>query len=203
MTAEATAPRSLLRRMYDWCIDAAHKPHAMWTLGIISFAESSFFPVPPDIMLIPMSLARPARAYAMALWCTIASVAGGMVGYAIGALLYDSVGAWLINLYGYGNKVEAFRAAYAEWGAWIILLKGLTPIPYKVVTITSGFAAYNFGLFVLFSIITRGARFFLLAFLLHRYGEHAREIIEKRLGFWVTIGAVVIIGGIVAALYLL
>ena len=202
MTVDATAPRSLLRRMYDWCIEAAHKPHAMWTLGAISFAESSFFPVPPDVMLIPMSLARPARAYAMALWCTIASVAGGIVGYAIGALLYDSVGAWLINLYGYGNKVEAFRAAYAEWGAWIILIKGLTPIPYKVVTITSGFAAYNIWLFILFSVITRGARFFLLAFLLHRYGEQAREIIEKRLGFWVTVAGVVVIGGIVAAVYL-
>ncbi|MCK9907981.1 DedA family protein [Microbacteriaceae bacterium K1510] len=203
MTVDATAPRSLLRRMYDWCIDAAHKPHAMWTLGAISFAESSFFPVPPDIMLIPMSLARPQRAYVMALWCTIASVVGGLVGYAIGAVLYDSIGLWLINLYGYANKVEAFRTAYAEWGAWIILLKGLTPIPYKVVTITSGFAAYNIWLFVLFSVITRGARFFILAFLLHRYGEQAREIIEKRLGFWVTIGAVIIIGGIVAAVYLI
>jgi membrane protein YqaA with SNARE-associated domain len=203
MTAEATAPRSLLRRMYDWCIDAADKPHAMWTLGAISFAESSFFPVPPDVMLIPMSLARPQRAYVMALWCTVASVVGGLVGYSIGALLYDSVGTWLINLYGYGSKVEAFREAYAQWGAWIILLKGLTPIPYKVVTITSGFAAYNIWLFVLFSIITRGARFFILAFLLHRYGEHAREIIEKRLGFWVTIGAIVVIGGILAAVYLL
>lgn len=199
MTVDATAPRSPLRRMYDWAIDAAHKPHAMWTLGAISFAESSFFPVPPDVMLIPMSLARPQRAYVMALWCTIASVVGGLVGYAIGALLYDSVGLWLINLYGYANKVDAFRAAYAEWGAWIILLKGLTPIPYKVVTITSGFAAYNIWLFVLFSVITRGARFFILAFLLHRYGEQAREIIEKRLGFWVLIGAAVIIGGIVAA----
>jgi membrane protein YqaA with SNARE-associated domain len=203
MTAEATAPRSLLRRMYDWCIDAADKPHAMWTLGAISFAESSFFPVPPDVMLIPMSLARPQRAYVMALWCTVASVVGGLVGYSIGALLYDSVGTWLINLYGYGSKVEAFREAYAQWGAWIILLKGLTPIPYKVVTITSGFAAYNIWLFVLFSVITRGARFFILAFLLHRYGEHAREIIEKRLGFWVTIGAIVVIGGILAAVYLL
>lgn len=203
MTVEATAPRSLLRRMYDWCIEAAHKPHAMWTLGAISFAESSFFPVPPDVMLIPMSLARPARAYVMAAWCTVASVLGGIVGYAIGALLYDSVGAWLIKLYGYGDKVEAFRIAYAQWGAWIILLKGLTPIPYKVVTITSGFAAYNIWLFILFSVITRGARFFILAFLLHRYGEHAREIIEKRLGFWVTIGAIVVIGGIVAAVYLL
>lgn len=203
MTADATAPRSLLRRMYDWCIDAAHKPHAMWTLGAISFAESSFFPVPPDVMLIPMSLAQPARAYAMALWCTIASVAGGIVGYAIGALLYDLVGAWIIQFYGGGDKVEAFRAAYAQWGAAIILLKGFTPIPFKFVTITSGFAGYNFALFVLFSIITRGGRFFLLAFLLHRYGEQARHIIEKRLGLWVTVGAAILVLGIVGALYLM
>ena len=201
MTFEAAAPRSLLRRLYDWCIDAAHKPHAMWMLGAIAFAESSFFPVPPDVMLIPMSLARPQRAYVMALWCTVASVSGGLLGYAIGALLYDSVGAWLIHLYGYGNKVEAFRTAYAQWGAWIILLKGLTPIPYKIVTITSGFANYNLGLFIVFSIIARGTRFFVLAFLLHRYGEQARHFIEKRLGLWVTLGAAVVV--IVAALYLI
>ncbi len=203
MTFEAAAPRSLLRRLYDWCIDAAHKPHAMWMLGAIAFAESSFFPVPPDVMLIPMSLARPQRAYVMALWCTVASVAGGLAGYAIGAVLYDSVGQWLIHLYGYGNKVEAFRAAYAQWGAWIILLKGLTPIPYKIVTITSGFANYNLGLFIVFSIIARGTRFFVLAFLLHRYGEQARHFIEKRLGLWVTLGAAVVVIGIVAAVYLI
>ena len=113
------------------------------------------------------------------------SVAGGLLGYAIGALLYDSVGAWLIQLYHYGDKVETFRAAYAQWGAWIILLKGLTPIPYKIVTITSGFAGYNLALFIVFSIIARATRFFVLAFLLHRYGEQARHIIEKRLGLWV------------------
>src|SRR4029078_6293827 len=137
----------------------------------VSFAESSFFPVPPDVMLIPMALARPERAYVMAFWCTVTSVAGGILGYAIGALLYDSVGLWLIQLYGYGDKVEAFREAYAQWGAWIILWKGLTPIPSKIVTITSGFAGYTLGFFILFSIITRGARCFVLAFLLHRYGE--------------------------------
>lgn len=193
----------MLKRIYDWCIDAAHKPYALWIMAGVAFAESSFFPVPPDVMLIPMALARPQRAYVMALWCTIASVLGGLGGYAIGALLYDSVGHWLIQLYGYGDKVEAFRAAYAQWGAWIILLKGLTPIPYKIVTITSGFAAYNLGLFIVFSIIARGTRFFLLAFLLHRYGERARHIIEKRLGLWVTLGAAVIVIGIVAALYLI
>jgi membrane protein YqaA with SNARE-associated domain len=172
-------------------------------MGAVAFAESSFFPVPPDIMLIPMALARPERAYIMAAWCTVASVIGGMAGYAIGALLYDSVGAWLIHLYGYGDKVETFRAAYAQWGAWIILLKGLTPIPYKIVTITSGFAGYNFPLFVGFSIIARGIRFFVLAFLLHRYGEQARHIIEKRLGLWVTLVAALVVIGIVIALYLI
>jgi membrane protein YqaA with SNARE-associated domain len=154
-------------------------------------------------MLIPMALARPERAYVMAAWCTAASVAGGILGYAVGSLLYDSLGVWLIHLYGYGDKVETFRAAYAQWGAWIILLKGLTPIPYKIVTITSGFAGYNFGLFVVFSIIARAVRFFAIAFLLHRYGDQARHMIEKRLGLWVTLGAAVVVIGLVAAVYLI
>ncbi len=125
----------MLRRIYDWCIDAADKPYALWILAAVSFAESSFFPVPPDIMLLPMSLAQPKRAWWFAAVCTIASVAGGVLGYAIGALLYDSLGHWLITLYGLTDKVETFRASYAEWGAVIILVKGLTPIPYKLVTI--------------------------------------------------------------------
>jgi membrane protein YqaA with SNARE-associated domain len=152
-------------------------------------------------MLIPMSLARPDKAYYYALVCTLTSVAGGVFGYFIGAVLYDSLGLWLIQLYGYGDKVETFREAYAQWGAWIILIKGLTPIPYKIVTIASGFAGYNLLMFILLSLIARGGRFFLLAFLLHRYGPQARVIIEERLGFWVTIGTIGLIGGIVAALY--
>ncbi|MGE0565494.1 MAG: YqaA family protein [Pseudolabrys sp.] len=193
----------MLHRMYAWCMAAAGKRHAVWTMGAVSFAESSVFPIPPDVMLIPMSLARPDRAYALAAWCTLTSVAGGIVGYAIGALLYDSVGQWLIHIYGYGDKVDTFRSAYAEWGAWIILLKGLTPIPYKVVTITSGFAGYNLGLFILFSVIARAMRFFLLAFLLHRYGQKARAIIERRLGLWVALGAFVVVGGLIASAYLI
>jgi membrane protein YqaA with SNARE-associated domain len=192
----------MLRSLYAWCIDAAGKPHAAWILGAVSFVESSFFPVPPDIMLIPMSLARPDRAWRFAAICTLTSVAGGVLGYLIGAVLYDSVGLWLIRLYGYGDKIDAFREAYVHYGAWIILLKGLTPIPYKIVTIASGFAGYNFGLFVLLSLLTRGARFFAEAFLLKRYGPQARVIIEKRLGFWVTISALVLVAGVVAALYL-
>lgn len=192
----------MLRRLYDYFIAAADKPHALWTMGAISFAESSVFPIPPDVMLIPMSLAHPRRAWYFATVCTVTSVAGGLLGYAIGALLYDSVGQWLINLYGYADKVEAFRAAYAQYGAWIILLKGLTPIPYKIVTLTSGFADYNLFLFVFFSIIARAMRFFMLAFLLNRYGMQAREIIEKRLGLWVTLGATVVFGGLVVSVYL-
>src|SRR5271169_5822670 len=192
----------MLRRLYDWCVDAAGKPHASWILGCVSFAESSFFPAPPDTMLIPMSLARPDRAWFFATVCTLTSVAGGVLGYVIGAYLYDSVGHWLISLYGYGDKVEAFREAYARWGTWIILLKGVTPIPYKIVTITSGFAGYSLGLFILFSIVARGTRFFLAAFLISRYGPQAREIIEKRLGFWFGISVAVLLAGIIAAVYL-
>jgi membrane protein YqaA with SNARE-associated domain len=191
--------RAMLRRIYDWCVAAADKPYALWVLGAVSFAESSFFPVPPDIMLLPMSRARPRRALLFATWCTIASVAGGMLGYAIGAVLYDSVGHWLISLYGLGDKVEAFRAGYAEWGAWIILLKGLTPIPYKLVTITSGFAGYNIWLFVLCSIVARGGRFFAVAVLLNRYGDPIRAEIEKRLGLWVAVLVLVLVLGFVVA----
>jgi len=192
----------MLRRLYDWCVAAADKPYAAWLMGALAFAESSVFPIPPDVMLIPMSLARPQRAFAFATLCTLTSVAGGLLGYAIGALLYDSVGQWLIHLYGYGNKVEVFREQYARWGTWIIILKGLTPIPYKVVTITAGFAGFSIGLFVICSIIARGMRFYLVAFLLNRYGDRARAIIEERLTFWVTTGAVVLVAGAIAVVYL-
>jgi membrane protein YqaA with SNARE-associated domain len=192
----------MLRRAYDWCIAAADKPYAFWLMGFVSFAESSIFPIPPDTMLIPMSLARPERAWSYATLCTLTSVAGGLLGYVIGAYLYDTVGHWLIQLYGYGDKVEAFREAYARYGTWIILLKGLTPIPYKIVTITSGFAGFNLGLFILCSFIARGMRFYFTAFLLNRYGFQARKIIEERLGFWFAVSVGVLLIGIVAAIYL-
>jgi membrane protein YqaA with SNARE-associated domain len=192
----------MLRKVYDWCIAAAYKPYALWLMGLVSFAESSVFPVPPDTMLIPMSLARPEKAWSYATVCTLTSVAGGVLGYVIGAYLYDTVGHWLIALYGYGDKVEAFREAYARWGTAIILVKGLTPIPYKIVTITSGFAGYNIWLFILCSFVARGMRFYVTAFLLNRYGTQARKIIEDRLGFWFTVSVGVLVVGIVAALYL-
>jgi len=191
----------MLRRLYRWVLSLAERPSAPKALVAISFAESSFFPIPPDVMLIPMCLARPKHAFWYATICTIASVLGGLLGYAIGYLLYDTIGQFLIQLYGYGEQAEEFRAAYAEWGHWIILIKGLTPIPYKIVTITSGFAAYDLFWFTVLSVVTRGARFFIVATLLHFFGEPAREFIERRLE-WVTLGALVLlVGGFVAAYY--
>ncbi len=154
-------------------------------------------------MLLPMSLAQPKRAWWFAAICTVASVTGGLLGYAIGALLYDSLGHWLITLYGLSDKVDAFRASYAEWGAVIILVKGLTPIPYKLVTITSGFAGYNIGLFILCSIVARGGRFFVVAILLNRYGDVIRAELEKRLGLWVALGAAVLVLGFYIAFRLI
>ncbi len=191
----------MLRRFYSWMMHLAEGPHALLALILVSFAESSFFPLPPDTLLIPMVLAQRRRAFVLALWCTAASVVGGMFGYAIGSLLYDSLGKWIVSAYGYGQSVETFRETYAAWGAWIILLKGLTPIPYKLVTIASGFAGYNFGLFVLLSVITRGLRFFLVAGLLHFYGEPIRGFLERRLEAVALATVAVIISGFVIVKY--
>ncbi len=193
----------MLRSLYNWTMSFAAHRNATWAMAAVSFTESSFFPIPPDVLLVPMVLADRKRAWRLAGICTLFSVLGGIFGYAIGALLYDTVGVWLMNLYGYTGKLEQFRQAYAEWGAWIILIKGLTPIPYKIVTIASGFAAYDFGWFVVLSLITRAARFYIVAALLYYYGEPVRSFIDKRLEL-VTLGmAVIIVGGFVIARYVI
>lgn len=191
----------MFRRLYDWTMTLAAQPRATWALGGISFAESSFFPIPPDIILIPMSLARPRRAWWYAFVCTLTSVAGGLFGYAIGALLYDSVGKWLIELYGMNEGVESFRQAYAQYGHWIILIKGVTPIPYKLVTITSGFAGYDLAWFTVLSLITRGARFALLAGVLNVFGDPIRRLLERHFGLAMTLVLVAIVGGFAIASY--
>jgi membrane protein YqaA with SNARE-associated domain len=192
----------LVRRFYNWTMHHALGPYAWLTLSLVSFTESSFFPIPGDIFLIPMALADRKRAFFLAGICTIASVLGGILGYAIGAWLYDSVGHWLISIYGYGDKVEAFRALYAKYGAWIIVIKGLTPIPYKIVTIASGFSGYDFGAFVLLSVVTRGARFYLLATLIYFYGERVREFLEKRLELALALFLIVLVLGFLVVRYL-
>lgn len=180
----------MFRGLYNWTLRVARHRHAIPGMAGVSFAESSFFPIPPDVMLVPMILARRDQAYLIATVCTVASVAGGVFGYAIGYFLYDSLGVWLINLYGMHDGAAEFRTWYAEWGAAIILVKGLTPIPFKLVTIASGLAGFNFGLFVLTAAITRGVRFFAIAFLLKRYGAPIEAFIEERLTLvsWVLLG---------------
>jgi membrane protein YqaA with SNARE-associated domain len=193
----------MMQRAYSWMMrTAAHEkaPHALFW---IAFAESSIFPIPPDVMLIPMVLARPARAWLYAAICTVGSVAGGIVGYAIGYFLYETLGQWLINAYGLGAQADAYRGAYNEWGLWIILIKGLTPIPYKLVTIASGAAAFNFWIFVAASIVTRAARFFLVAALLYWFGPSIREFIERRLTFVTTAFVVLLVGGFAVIKYVL
>ena len=187
----------MFRPLYDWTLRLAHHRHAVRSMAAVSFAESSIFPIPPDVMLVPMILARREQAYWIATVCTIASVAGGMLGYGIGYFLYDTVGLWLVNLYGAHDAIGEFRAWYDHYGAWVILIKGLTPIPFKIVTIASGFFEYNFPLFVILALITRGARFFLIAWLLKRYGERMQGFIEKRLNLIGTIFTVLLVGGFV------
>jgi membrane protein YqaA with SNARE-associated domain len=174
----------MFQRLYHWTLSLAESRHAPWALVVIAFAESSFFPIPPDVILVPMSLARPRRAWFYAALCTLGSVAGAALGYAIGALLFDTVGQWLISLYGYAPKMDTIRQFYADWGAAFILVKGLTPIPFKLVTIVSGVLGYNFALFILLALITRGARFFVLAALLNNFGEPIKALLEKNFGLF-------------------
>jgi membrane protein YqaA with SNARE-associated domain len=192
----------MIRRLYDWTMDLASRPHALRALGVVSFAESSFFPIPPDAMIIPMVLARPDKAWQIALVATVTSVLGGIAGYAIGFYLYETLGQWVISAYGYGEQFEAYRAAYNEWGLWIILIKGLTPIPYKLVTIASGAAAFDFWVFAAASILTRGARFYLVAALLKYFGPPIRDFVERRLTLVTTIFVVGLVGGFVVVKYL-
>jgi membrane protein YqaA with SNARE-associated domain len=184
--------RNMFQKLYRWTLSLAKSRHAPLALGAIAFAESSFFPVPPDVILIPMSIARPKSAWVYALICTVGSVAGGLLGYAIGALLFETVGKWLIEFYHLGARFEELRLSSQQWFWAVILLKGLTPIPFKLVTITSGLLAYSLPIFIILSIITRGARFFALALLLQRYGEPINRLLDKYFA-WFLIGLVLIV----------
>jgi membrane protein YqaA with SNARE-associated domain len=188
----------MFRSLYDWVLRMAAHRHAMRYMGAVSFAESSFFPIPPDVMLVPMMLARRDKIWTIALICTLSSVAGGMLGYAIGYFLYDTLGQWLIGVYGLQKGATEFHDWYAKWGAAIILVKGLTPIPFKLVTIASGLAKFNFGIFVATALVTRGARFFLIAALINRFGAPIQDFIEKRLNLVATAFLVLLVAGFAA-----
>lgn len=188
----------MLRKTYDWTMRLAATPHALWALAAISFIESSVFPIPPDILLIPMVLARPRQAWLIAGVCTVSSVLGGFAGYAIGLFLFEVLGRPILDFYGYLDRFTAFQELYNAWGAWIVAAGGATPIPYKVITIASGVTQLDPWVFGIASVLSRGARFFLVAALLWAWGEPMRAFIERRLGLLVTLGFVLLLSGFLA-----
>lgn len=192
----------MLKRLYDWLIRLAAGRHALTTMAAISFVESSFFPLPPDILLIPMALAQPKRAWWFATICTLASVAGGFLGYAIGYFLFDAIGRPVLEFYGAMGRYAALKQAFDEWGAWIIILKGMTPIPYKLVTIASGVAQFDLATFAVASLVSRSLRFYLLAALLWAFGDRVRDFIERRLMLVTTAFAAILVGGFFILRYL-
>jgi len=192
----------MLRSLYDWTLHKAEHPHALWFLAAISFAESSFFPIPPDVLLIPMVLAAPTRAWRIALVCSIASVFGGLFGYYIGYALFETMGQPIIDLYGMQEKFLWFQSKYNEFGAWIVSIAGFTPIPYKVFTIASGLSHLDLTTFIVASTLSRAARFFLVAALLRRYGEPIRTFIEKRLGMLTLVFFGLLFGSFLALKYI-
>ena len=191
----------MLRGLYDWTISLAGRRDALWALAVVSFVESSVFPIPPDVLMIPMIIAAPRRAFLIATVATVSSVVGGMVGYALGAFFYESVGQPVLSFYGYTDRFDEFRSAYNEWGAWAVLIAGVTPFPYKVITILSGVTGLDFAVFSVASVLARAARFFLVAALLWKFGPPIRAFIEERLALVTTAFVVLLVGGFVVARY--
>lgn len=193
----------MLRRLYDWVMSLAATRHAERALAAISFIESSIFPIPPDVLLIPMVIAERAKWLRIALVCTVASVLGAFLGYAIGALFFDLVGRPILEIYGKADAFAELTARYNAWGGWAVLFAAMTPFPYKVLTIFSGVTGLNLVTFTVVSIIGRGARFFLVAWLLNRYGAPIKGFIENNLGMLFTLFMVLLVGGFVVLRYLM
>ena len=191
----------MLRKLYDKVMDLADHPKALWILAIMSFTESSFFPIPPDVLLIPMVLAAPTRAWRIALVCSVSSLLGGIFGYMIGAYFFDLIGQPIVDFYHLQAQFEKFQTLYNEYGAIIVGVAGFSPIPYKVFTIASGVTNLDLTTFIVTSAISRSARFFLVAVLLWKFGEPIREFIEKRLGILTFLFCVFLVGAFVLLKY--
>lgn len=192
----------MIRPLYNWTLRWADTPYALWALAIVAFLESSVFPIPPDILIIPMVLARPSRAWLIAGVAMLASVLGGMMGYWIGATLFDSVGRPVLEFYGKTDYFADFSVRYNQWGAWAVLMAGITPFPYKVITILSGSTGLSLPVFIVSSILARGFRFFVVAALLWRFGAPIRDFLERRLGIVFTVFVVLLIGSFYLVRYL-
>ena len=189
-------------RCYNYMIDWASRETALYWLFVVAFIESSFFPIPPDIMLIPMVLATPKKAWKIAGVATVASVLGGYFGYIIGVYFFDLIARPLLSFYGYLQQFETFQSYYHEWGAWIVFGAGITPFPYKVITIASGVVGLNIWVFGIASVIARGMRFFLVAWLLKKYGHSMKVFIEKNLGMLSVVFLILLLGGFAAIKFL-
>ncbi len=197
-----TGKRIMIRRLYNWTLALADSPYALWALAFVAFLESSVFPIPPDIIMIPMILARPSRAFLIAAVALVASVTGALLGYYIGASLFDVVGKPMLEFYGKTDAAEQFNQRFQDWGAWAVLIAGVTPFPFKVITIMSGWTGLNLGVFIISSIIARGLRFFIVAALLWKFGAPIRDFIERRLGLMFTLFVVLLLGGFYLVKYI-
>ena len=186
---------AMLTRLYDWTIALADRPRALWVLALVSFVESSIFPIPPDVLMIPMILARPSRAWLIALVALVASVLGGLLGYAIGALAYEQLGRPILETLGKAEAMEAFSTRFNDFGFWAVLTAGVTPFPYKVITIMSGWTGMPLAIFMATSVLARGLRFFIVAALLWKFGAPVRDFIERRLGLVTIVFIVLLLGG--------
>ncbi|MEQ8395945.1 YqaA family protein [Thalassobaculum sp.] len=192
----------MLRPFYDWTLRVAGDRRADWWLALVAFVESSVFPIPPDVMIVPMVLADRRRAWRIAAIATVASVAGGLLGYAIGSLFFEAIGRPILDLYGYAEKFTDFAARYNDWGAWIVFGAGITPFPYKVITIASGVTRLDLLVFVVASVLARALRFFVVAGLLWHFGPSIRRLLERYLGPITVVFFVLLIGGFVALKYI-
>lgn len=192
----------MLRSLYNRTMALADHPHALWWLAAVAFVESSFFPIPPDVLMIPMILARPSRAWLIALVALVASVLGGMLGYAIGAFFYDSIGQPILEAMGKGDAMLAFNDKFNDFGFWAVLGAGITPFPFKVITIMSGWTGMPLGTFIATAILARALRFFLVAALLWKFGTPIRDFIENRLGLVFTVFLVLLFGGFLLLRYI-
>ncbi len=192
----------MLRRLYDWTLEMSARPNATRVLAGVSFIESSFFPIPPDAMIVPMIVANREKAWRIAAVASIFSVLGGFFGYLIGYLFFDAIGQPLLDFYGYQEKFEQVQAFFNEWGGWFVAAAGFTPLPYKVITIASGVTQLDLLVFGLASVISRSARFYLEAAILWYFGPPVRAFVEKRLGLVAALSFLLLIGGFVALKYL-
>ncbi|SPH17867.1 hypothetical protein DEA8626_01395 [Defluviimonas aquaemixtae] len=192
----------MIRALYDWTMRLADHPRSLRALGVVSFIESSFFPIPPDVLMIPMIIARPSRAWVVATVALVTSVLGGLFGYFIGAVLWEAVGQPILDFYGKTHAAEDFAARFNQYGAWAVLFAGITPFPFKVITIMSGWTGLSLPVFIVSAIVARGLRFFVVAGLLWQFGAPIRDFIERRLGLMFTLFMVLLIGGFALVKYL-